>query len=99
MGVTENEFVSYLPTDIGQVKLALLLAKHGVKTNVHKHIAQLLAYFFLILACQRIAEFKSFLYCIGTQALISLHRIPRALLSQFVEHIQQVIECLQHLFA
>ena len=97
--MTEDELVAKLIAHIGNVELSLLAAYLGIEADVQQHVAQLLLYIERIILHERITQLEGLLYGIWAQALIGLLAVPRAFLTQVVQHIQQSSEGCQLLFS
>ena len=98
MGVAENQFVALLVENVCYVELLLLLSDAGVEHHVHDDVAQFLANLLWLVLHQRVAEFIYFLDGVGAQAFVGLFPVPRAFLSESVEHVEQPTKCRQFFF-
>ena len=92
VGMAEYEFVGKLRADVGNVERVVLRTDFGVKENVEKDVAEFLADVAVVLAEQGVAEFVDFLDGVGTEALVGLLAVPRALDAEPVENVEQAAE-------
>ena len=99
MRMAEDEFVSLLVANVGNVKLALLATENGIEDDMFQHVAQLLASVFPVLLHGGVAEFINFLYCVGSETVKSLFPVPRAFHSQLIKYVKQTPEGLQFFFS
>ena len=94
-----NQLVAQGIAHVGDVKFALLVTDFGIKDDVQQHVAQFFAYGIVILVHDGVGEFHGLLDGVGTQALVGLLAVPRALHAQLVKDVEQASESLQFLLS
>ena len=99
MRVAEDKLVAKAVAHVGDVEVARFLPNLCIEAHVQQHVAEFLARLRLVAAHERVAEFISFFNRIGAQAFVGLLTVPRAFLSQFVEHVEQPAESFKFFFA
>ena len=97
--MTVNQLLTQGIAHVGDVKFALLVTDFGIKDDVQQHVAQFLADFIVVLAHDSIGKFHGFLDGVGTQALVGLFAVPRALHAQLVQNVEQSAKGLQFLLS
>ena len=80
---------------INYIEALFFLADLGIEYHMEKYITQLLGQFIFLALKDRITLFIHLFQSLRTQRLIGLFPVPRALLSQFIQHIQYPSECLK----
>ena len=85
----ENQLVGLAIANVGNIELTLFTSQQGVKCRVHQYVAQFFTNIFHVVFSQSVTQFVCFFYRIRAQALKGLLLVPRAFLSQIVEHIEQ----------
>ena len=90
--MSENQFVCQRAAYIGNIKITCFRTNLRIEYHMKKNIAQLFSDIILVISHKRIGQFVDFLYCIRTQRLIGLLRVPRTLHPEFIENIKQPSE-------
>ena len=97
MRMAEDKFVCQGITYVCYIKLFLLASNLCIEANMKQHVAQFFANVSIVAFYKCVAQFVCLFYRVRPKTLVCLFFIPRALISQFVENIEETPESF-HLF-
>ena len=93
--MAEDEFLAQRVAHAGNVIVTLFLAYAGIENHMQQYVAQFFFNFSLVATKQSVGQLHRFLYGVGAQALVGLHRVPWTTLAQCVHYIEQSLQCVQ----
>jgi hypothetical protein len=97
--MAEDELVAKGVADVGNVKFLLLFANLGIEDDVEQDVAKLLLEVFVVARDDGGTEFVGFFDGVGAERFVGLLAVPRTLLAQLVEDVEQSPERLHFLLS
>ena len=87
MRMTENQFVGFLVTHVGNVKVALFASYDAIEDHMLEHVTQFLDNFFPVVVYQGITQLVRLFYRMWSETLVGLFPVPRTFLPEIVENV------------